>query len=126
MESKQKSPQQKKQLIRYAFAYALRIVLIALLCVGILISVANDLYAFVKPDRAVSLSWEGERTLEEAARQLRVSGVIQNPAVFARYVRGRGQSEAVERFSGELTLNASMSYREILLAFVEGTARSEE
>ena len=119
MEKTQTSPQQKKRLYRFAFAYLLRIVLIALLCVGILISFANDLYAFVKPDRSVTLSWETPRTLEGAARELQRQGVIENPTVFALYVKSKDRRARIEEFSGEITLNSSMSYREILLAFAE-------
>ena len=119
MKKTQTSPQQKKRLYRFAFAYLLRIVLIALLCVGILISFANDLYAFVKPDRSVTLSWETPRTLEGAARELQRQGVIENPTVFALYVKSKDRRARIEEFSGEITLNSSMSYREILLAFAE-------
>ena len=119
MEEYKQSPQRKKALYRLALAHLVRIVLIALLCVGILISVVNDLYAFVKPDRALTLSLDAPQTLGELAKTLARQGVIKNPTVFTLYVKGRGRQELRESFSGELLLNASMSYREILIAFAQ-------
>lgn len=119
MEQAKTSPQQKKRLYRFAFAYLLRIVLIALLCVGIFLSLANDLYAFVKSERTVTLRWETSLTLEEAARELARQGVIENPTVFSWYVDRKGRRARIESFTGELSLNCAMSYREILAVFAE-------
>lgn len=117
MDKVKQSPQQKKRLYRFAFAHLTRLVLIALLCVGILVSFANDLYAFVKPDRAVTVTLDAPLPLQDLSRSLARQGVIQNPTVFSFYVRRRGRQALLEQFSGEILLNSSMSYREILIAF---------
>ena len=107
----------RRKLYRYAYARITVTVLLALLCAGILLSVANDTYAFVKADREAVLTVEETQSVSEWAWMLKRHGVIENPTVFGWYVRAKGQTERLESFSGVLTLNASMSYREILLAF---------
>ena len=102
---------------RYAYAYITVLTLLALLLAGILISVTNDLYAFVKPDAPITLHIDTPRDLRQVAQELDRFGVIRNPAIFEWYVRSKGATERIESFTGELFLNSTMSYREILLAF---------
>ena len=109
----------RKKLYRFAYARITVTVLTALLCVGLLTSVANDLYAFVKADREASLTVTEPQSLAEWARMLKQKGVIQNPTVFQWYTERKGKEDRIESFCGTLTLNESMSYREILLAFSE-------
>ena len=115
----QRSPHEKGRLYRFAFARITVIALLALFCVGIAVSLVNDLYAFVKPDEAVTLSWTDPLPLAELSRSLQKNGVIRNPTAFSLYVRSKGKVDALEAFTGTLTLNSSMSYREILMAFEE-------
>ena len=109
----------RKKLYRFAYARITLTVLLALLSVGLCVSVANDLYAFVKPDREVSLTVTEPQSLEQWATLLKKSGVIQNPTVFRWYVERQGKSERIESFSGTMILNESMSYREILRSLAE-------
>lgn len=111
------SPRNKRRLYRIALARLSRIALLALLCVGIVVSAANDLYAFVKPDRAVVLTLGEPQPILRLSRHLASLGVIRNPSIFALYAKRSGRQAMLESFSGELALNASMSYRELLLAF---------
>ena len=109
----------RRRLYRFAYARVAVTVLLALLCAGLLVSVANDVYAFVKADTSVTLTVNAPMPLEELAKTLRQHGIIQNPTVFRWYVESKGLRQQVEAFSGILPLNASMSYREILLVFGE-------
>ena len=109
----------KGRLYRCVFAWLTVSLLFALLLAGLLISIANDLYAFVKPERAAVLEVSAPMELKELARHLEELGVVNNPTVFCLYVRSKGHREAVETFSGTLELNAAMSYRELLSALVE-------
>lgn len=109
----------KKKLYRFAYARITVTVLLALLSVGLCVSVVNDLYAFVKQDREASLTVTETASVAEWATLLKRNGIIQNPTIFRWYVKRKGKTERVEAFSGTLTLNESMSYREILLAFAE-------
>ncbi|MBO5415848.1 MAG: hypothetical protein J6A83_04385 [Clostridia bacterium] len=90
---------------------------LSLFLAAIVISVANDMYAFVKPAGAVTLQMSGEETLLSVARRLEREGVVNNPLVFCAYVGTRGAGERIKNFEGEIELDSSMSYREILRAF---------
>lgn len=82
-----------------------------------IISISNDIYAFSKADTSVTLYLENPASLYSAARMLEENGIINNPAAFTLYVRSKGAEERIRGFSGELELNSSMSYREILRMF---------
>ncbi|MBQ8140510.1 MAG: hypothetical protein IJ038_02305 [Clostridia bacterium] len=90
---------------------------LSLFLAAAIISVTNDMYAFVKPDETVNVNFPSSSSLYSRAKELERYGVINNPAVFSLYVRSKNYEERVCGFSGELSLNSSMSYREILLAF---------
>ena len=116
MKQKILSPAENK-LRRYAFSCVTVITLLALLLAALLVSVMNDVYAFVKPDRAVTLTVDEPLSLSAVAALLERNGILANPTVFRLYADAKGKRALLESFSGELTLNSSMSYREILLAF---------
>ena len=113
-------------LYRFAYARLTVLTLIALLFAGLLISVTNDMYAFVKPDRSLSLSLEESVSLSEFSAILSEGGIVQNPTVFRLYVQSKGKTDRLETFRGTLELNASMSYREILQAISEQKIQSSE
>ncbi len=110
-----KSPRSKMR--RLAFSKITVLSLTALLVAGLGVSIANDLYAFVKPDREITLSIDEPCSLKELSKELEDQGVIANPTVFRLYVQSKGKGELLESFCGTLTLNSSMSYRQILLSF---------
>ena len=114
----------ERKLYRFAFSRVCVLVLLALLGAAVLIALVNDLYAFVKPDHAVELQIREPITLNEWARLLEKNGVIQNPTAFQVYVRSKKKASLLEGFCGSLSLNASMSYREILLAMTESDTRT--
>ena len=78
---------------------------------------ANDIYAFVKPRGAVTLELDGARALPECAELLEEHGVIKSPALFTLYVKSRGAEAQLTSAVGTLSLDTSMSYREILREF---------
>ena len=118
------SPTHAPSLYRFAFARLTVLTLMVLLLAGLVISIANDMYAFVKEDRSVTLAVSSPRSLPELTAMLDEGGVIKNPTVFRVYVRAKGRTETAERFSGTLELNEAMSYREILLALSEQNENS--
>ena len=97
---------------------------LALFCAAILLSVVNDMYAFFKPQESVRLLVSAPCTLSDFSELLGDNGVLLNPHVFSFYVQTKDKTALVENFTGELVLNTSMSYREILLALAEGTVAS--
>ena len=86
--------------------------LVALLIAGIIISVGNDLYAFVKPDVPVILKVDTSMTDEEFACELQELGVIENAFAFRMYVKSKGKADLIASLTGEWRLNSNMSYRE--------------
>ena len=107
----------KSKLYRFAYARITVIALSALLFAGLLVSIANDMYAFVKPNREITLKIETPMSAEDLTQMLEESGVIANPTIFRLYVGSKQYTERLELFCGNLVLNSNMSYREILIAF---------
>ncbi len=100
--------------VRRAMAKILPICLFSFFISALILSVANDMYAFVKDDLEVSLQFEEPCSLEEFSKILGQQKIVKNPAVFSLYVKSKHKTESIEKFVGKLTLNANMSYREIL------------
>ncbi len=124
--SSQANPQQtpllSAKLYRFAFAKILVIVLSALLLAGAFLSIANDMYAFVKPEKEVAIAVDSPLPLSELASRLEQAGVVSNPFVFCVYVKSKNKTDRLEAFSGQLSLNTAMSYREILAIFSSDTS----
>ena len=106
-----------KSATRRAMSVILPLCMLSFLICGLICSVANDIYAFEKKDKEITLSIQTPSSLETVSEMLGKSGVVNNSAFFGLYVKSKGKVERIENFSGEITLNASMSYREILEAF---------
>ena len=106
------------KLYRYTLSKTLTLTLLALLIAAFLISTTNDLYAFVKKDRAVSLTLAEPLPIEQLCRLLANERVVAHPTVFQWYVARKGKQGALEQFQGIVDLNTSMSYRQILAAFL--------
>ena len=117
MEQREQMNQNGRKLRRLAFSKITVLSLTALLVAALGVSVANDLYAFVKPDREITLSIDEPHSLTELSKALEEQGVIANPTVFCLYVQSKGRSELLEGFCGTMTLNSAMSYRQIVACF---------
>ena len=102
------------QTVRRVFRKVITIALLAVLFAAILLSVANDAYAFFKPQTSVRLYLTEPYTLSEFSRLLEQNGVLFHPYLFSLYVKSKEQAPVVESFYGELILDTAMSYREIL------------
>ena len=105
--------------VRTIFGKVILLVLLTLFCTAVLLSVANDMYAFFKPAGEVHLRLDSPCTLSSFSRTLEEQGVLLNPHVFSLYVKNKEKEALIEDFSGELSLDRSMSYREILHALSE-------
>lgn len=100
--------------VRRAFAQILPICLLSLFIAGFVLSVANDMYAFLKDDQEITLWFDEPTSLEDFSKILGQKKVVKNPTVFSLYVKSKNKTDSVESYVGELTLNSKMSYREIL------------
>jgi cell division protein YceG involved in septum cleavage len=106
-----------KSATRRAMSIILPLCMLSFLICGLICSAANDIYAFVKKDMEITLQVEAPSSLETVSKLLGENGVVNNSAFFNLYVRSKRKVEKVQNFTGEITLNSSMSYREILEAF---------
>lgn len=100
--------------LKLAFSRAISLWLISLFFACAVISVINDMYAFVKPEKAIELKIDEAQSLYDFAKVLGRENIIENPLVFSLYVRSKGKENIFENISGHFSLNSSMSYREIL------------
>ena len=103
--------------IRRACSVLLPLCFLSILIAALSISVANDMYAFVKRDASATVTLDTPESVYETAKKLEEHGIINNPAIFTLYVRSKNADERILSFSGELKLDSSMSYRDILRSF---------
>ena len=105
-----------KKSVKRIFGTVFTMALVAVFIACFAIALANDIYAFIKPDGAITLSVDTPLSLPEISHMLEDCGVISNPYAFTLYVRSKDKAELLESFVGNAELDRSMSYREILLA----------
>ena len=98
-----------------AFSILLPLCLFSILLSGIIISVFNDVYAFIKPDSDVTITVSEPLSDTAFSDLLQKNGVIKNPTVFKLYLRSKGLSDRLSGITGEWVFNSNMSYREIVL-----------
>ena len=104
----------QRQRVRLAFCKCVVILAVSLFLSSIVLSAANDVYAFVKSDREVKIIFSESQGVYSAAKLLSKNRIIKNPLLFTVYTHAKNKEELFSTISGELTLNAKMSYREIL------------
>jgi len=105
------------QRIKRACSVIIPLCFLSLLIAAAAVSAANDMYAFVKPNKTVNLSFDGSVSVYSVALVLEEKGVIDNPALFSLYVKSKHREEKIKKFRGDITLQTNISYREILSAF---------
>jgi len=99
-------------------AVVLPICFFAILLALAVLSVANDMYAFYKPVREVTVTITDVHTVDEISQLLFEKDIIYNPFCFSLYVKSKDKISELESFQGEITLSSNMSYREILAVFI--------
>jgi len=108
----------RNTLYRFAFSKILVITLFAILCSCLVISAANDLFAFVKPSRDYTVEIPSQSSITDISNILQRRGVIENSLGFLIYVGLKGHNDTLRDFQGTLELNSDMSYGEILNEFI--------
>ena len=103
-------------LVRNIFERIVIMTLIAIFIALSVISVTNDMYAFVKPNNTVQIKLDSPTELSQLSKLLQNKKIIKNPTVFSWFIKSKGRQERIENFVGEVTLRQDMSYREIMLA----------
>ena len=103
---------------RRAFGIIIPLCLTALMLGGTIIMIANDAYAFIKPDEEISISISSSLSVAEFSKLLQDKSVIKNSFAFDFYVRSTDNADSISVLTGTWTLNSNMSYREILSVFL--------
>ena len=120
----QKAPQKSTALtLTKALGTLLPIALLALLIAALILSIFNDIYAFVKKDTDIALTVPTPCSLSEFSILLQKNEVIKNPGIFKMYTVAKGKKEVIESFSGDLELNSNMSYRQIFYTLDQQISR---
>ena len=82
---------------RRAFQCAVILTLSALLLAGVLLSVVNDMYAFVKPNEWVELTVSDPLALSDFSLLLERYGILNNPHIFSLYAKRKRLQKTVEQ-----------------------------
>ena len=100
---------------RCALVFVVPICVLSLFLAAAVISVANDIYAFVKADNEIEISVTESLDASQFAILLGKHGVVKNPFAFELYLRSKGRDNEIPYLRGEWMLNSNMSYRDIIL-----------
>jgi len=92
--------------------YAAFVLGISMFLAAICISAANEVFAFVQPDRTAVVDVPAEPQLNEVADLLHDSGIIEYPALFKLYCKLSNKEDAFNE--GRYELNANMDYSSLI------------
>lgn len=135
-EKSEKPTVRKKRIVRYEKGAGVRsltaaiIYFVSVICVGVLlgmfiISMLNDVFAFVKDDSICEITIENENmSLEELAEYLYEEGVISYPTIFRIYV-GLKEDGEITLQKGTYNLSPSFNYDKILSSLNPAPVRAE-
>ena len=84
-----------------------------------IIKISNDVFAFIKPDKEITITIDKDDTLSDVSQKLFDADIIEYPTVYKMFSKFRisKRSWLSEKFiEGEHTLNPSMNYDQIINA----------
>ncbi len=105
------------------FAYYGVIVLVSLLFTIGIVSVANDVFSFIKPDESVIVSVEQGSSTMTIAKSLKSSGVIKHPIIFRLYSKLK-KADGTYQY-GDYTLNSNLGYDQIIAKLKKTSVQAE-
>lgn len=105
------------------FAYYGTIVLVSLLLTMGIVSVANDVFSFIKPDESVIVSVAQGSSTKTIAKTLKANGVIKHPVVFRLYSKLK-KADGKYQF-GDYTLNSNLGYDQIIAKLKKDATQAE-
>ncbi len=91
--------------------YIVAVLVISVFLSWTIIEIANDVFAFVKSDEAVTVVIEEDMTATDVAQMLHASGIIKYPTMYELYVRLK--DESTNYLVGEYEVSPSMNYGDI-------------
>ena len=121
-QKKKPSKKKKKAAARATFIYIAFILLISIVLSAILVVLSNDLFAFLKDDKEITIVIPEDAGTFEVGKMLDKAGVIEYGTFFSTFVSlSAGDSKYTE---GTHVLNSSMDYRGILNELSKRTEES--
>ncbi len=105
--------------IRRAASVIIPLCFLSIFLALFIVASANDIYAFVKPEKEVLVDITASESIKDVAKELEAAGVIKNPTLFTLYVRSKNAEDNLLPATDKITLDTSMSYREILKVFAK-------
>lgn len=110
-----------------SLAYIVFVICAAIIIAYIGITVANDLFAFVKSDKEIVISVDDDTTFRELASKLEKEGAVQYPLFLRIYngFRNRDSKVKQELEAGEYRILANLNYDEIISTFTKKRAVRE-
>ena len=101
------------------------VILVVSGCLSVfIITVANDVFAFVKSDQEITLSIPEGLTVKELGEILEKNGVINNASIFDLYAKLRDKNPSF--VAGEYTVTPSMNYDQLLRVFAKTVSTQAE
>ncbi|MBQ6702983.1 MAG: endolytic transglycosylase MltG [Clostridia bacterium] len=104
-------------LLSKALIYIAIVLLVSGILAYFIISVANDVFAFVKADAQIEVIIPEYATLDQIADELHDKKVIEYPTIFVYYTMLRGNDPG-EYKAGVYTVSPSQNYDQLLSTFV--------
>lgn len=92
--------------------YFLIILLISVACSFILITAANDVFAFVKPDEETTITVPADTTVSDLSKTLKKDGIIRHKGLFKLFLKVSHKDTNV--LAGDYLLNSNMDYSAII------------
>lgn len=130
---KRAEPAKKKKKRRMPSAVKVVIYLICVITVSIILSVAaikvgNDVFAFVKEDKEITVNIKENADIGDVAKELEEKGVIKYPSVYKIYSRLRMDKKSYYTggfIAGEHVLNSNLGYDKLISKLAELTYSTE-
>lgn len=106
-----------------ALIYIAAVLLVSCVCAYYIVTIANDVFAFVKADAQIEVVIPEYATLDQIADELHDKKVITYPKMFVLYTMIRG-SDPGKYLSGKYEVSPSQNYDELLWNFIERKSTS--
>ena len=105
------------------FRYYGLIVLVSILLTAGIVTVANDVFAFIKPDESIVVNIPQGGTTAQISKTLKEAGVINNPTVFRLYCKLK-KADGTFQY-GDYTLNSNLAYDQIISKLKKASVQAE-
>ena len=111
-----------RKFLRQLRFYGIILIVSILLTFGI-VNVANDVFAFVKPEKSIVVTLKKGASTQKIAKELEKAGVIEYSSVFRLYSKLR-HADGKYQF-GEYTLNSNLGYDQIIAQLQRSSVQAE-